>query len=143
MKTSSILLSSTLVISALAAQPIFAADPVNIVTVEAKEDKVQMAANNIVTHLKKQMNKETPEVFQSLVKSMASNNDFSLKLTHAIGTLNQKEADLLLTEAVKEKMNVDFVDVGSDIVRFKLCANFNGVRHCFPSQRNSPTCPTF
>lgn len=125
------------------AQPVSANEAVSIVVAEASDTKVQKASKNIISQIEKSIDKETPEAFTILLENMKSNNEAALKLTHSIGTQNKEEVNSLLTSLAKANMHIEYHDVDSDILQFKLCANFNGVRHCFPSQRNSMKCVKF
>lgn len=112
-------------------------------TEESKNDKIQQAAKNIVVQLKKEVDEKTPKEFIVLIKRMEADNDFAFNLTKAIGTQNKEEANSLLTKATGSRMNVDYTDTNSEIMSLKLCAYRNGVKHCFPSQRNSVKCVKF
>lgn len=105
------------------------------------ELKIQQASKELVYQIKKEINKETPDAFRALLKSLESDKNLSFNLTYAIGSQNKNETNILLKKATRANMNVDYTDSNSDILRFKLCATTNGVRHCFPSQRNSMKCP--
>jgi len=113
------------------------------VTEGSKNEKIQKASKDIINQLKKAVNEKTPEEFIVLIKRMESDSKFSFNLTQAMGTQNKEEANSLLMKATGINMNVEYTDTNSEIMSLKLCAYRNGVKHCFPSQRNSVKCARF
>ena len=116
---------------------------IDLATEESKNGEIKRAAKGIVIQLKKEVDKETPKEFIVLIKRIESDNDFAFNLTKAIGTQNKEEADSLLMKATGINMNIEYMDTNSEIMSLKLCAYRNGVKRCFPSQRNSVKCAKF
>jgi hypothetical protein len=109
----------------------------------SKNAKIQKASEDIINQLKKEVDGKTPEEFIALIKRMEADSKFSFNLTQAIGTQNKKEANALLMKATGINMNIEYTDTNSEIMSLKLCAYRNGVKRCFPSQRNSVKCAKF
>jgi acid phosphatase class B len=106
-------------------------------------NKIQNVSKDIIRQLKKEVDGETPEEFIVLLKKMESDDKFSFNLTQAIGTQNTKEVSSLLMKATRNNMNIEYTDTDSEILSLKFCGYINGVKRCFPSQRNSVKCLRF
>ena len=111
------------------------ASPQNIV--------MQKASHKLTSRFSKEVTKETPDVFVKLVKTLESDKEFALKLTKAVSQKQTKQVNELLAKVTKSKLDISYSGSTPQATLLKLCAYRNGVKHCFPSMRNSPKDPTF
>ena len=122
----------------------------NEINLKKVETKIEKASKQLIIQFKnniaedKNIEKEFSFIFKTIIEKMESDKSYALKLTELIGKGKNKEINAMLTETVHKEMQIIYLDTNeSEVQRFRICANSNGVRHCFPSQRNSHICPKF
>jgi DNA-directed RNA polymerase specialized sigma subunit len=120
----------------------------NEINLKKVETKIEKASKQLIIQFKnniaedKNIEKEFSFMFKTIIEKMESDKSYALKLTELIGKGKNKEINAMLTETVNMEMQIIYLDTHEpEIQRFAICANRNGVRHCFPSQRNSDICP--
>jgi hypothetical protein len=113
------------------------------VKIEEKEkSSIEKATKDFITQFRQEVSedKDSPKAFTDLLIRLESDNNYATKLIGLIQVQDTKSINAMLTEATNTDMQITYLDSDSEILHVVFCAYRNGVKHCWPSQRNSMKC---